>query len=395
MQTKEKEVEVFTLATTLILGGGTGGVVAANVLRRALGRRHKITLLDRKEKFNYASSFPLLIIGQRKAHQVSRNLAGLTKKGIEFIKTEIVAVKPQEFKVQTDGGTLEYDYLIISTGAEHHPEAVPGFQETAYNVYDLESNISLSNRLKKFRGGKVVVFISSLPIACPLAPYEMCFLLDDYFRHRGLWEKVKLSMVTPEPFPESLAHPSVGESMRKMLQKKQVELYTGAKVLFLDQGKGILQLDQGIRLEADLFLGIPPHWGPSFLAGSGLLDKGGWLEVDPHNLQTRNKRIYGIGDATSLKTPISKAFAPKAGVFAHFQAEVVARNLALTIRGEKERFRYKGKGMCIYYTGSGQARYTSVDYYHKPMPQVKATRPSKIAAWAKKAAERDFLNRWF
>ena len=285
--------------------------------------------------------------------------------------------------------------MIVSPGAEHHPEAVPGFRETAYNVYDLENNISLSNRLNKFRSGKIVIFISSLPFTCPPAPYEIAFLLDDYLRYKGLREKVQLFMVTPEPYPTPLAHPSVGESTRRMMQKRQIELYTEAKVLFLDQSTGTLQLDQGISLEADLFLGIPPHWGPSFLANSGLLDKGGWLEVDPYTLQTRNKRIYGIGDATSLHIPVSMAVAPKAGVFAHFQAEVVARNLASIIQGKKERFRYTGKGICLYYTGLGQARYLSVNYYKKPMPLVKVTRPLKIASWAKKAFERDFLKRWF
>ncbi|MGI5882805.1 MAG: FAD-dependent oxidoreductase, partial [Dethiobacteria bacterium] len=226
------------MSTVLILGGGTGGVVAANVLRRALGNRHNITLLNRREKFIYGASFPLLIVGKRKAHQLMRGLVGLGKKGIEFLKTEVKAVKPQEFRVQTDEGTLKYDYLVMSPGAEHHPETVPGFQEIAYNVYDLQSNVYLSERLKKFRVGKIVIFISSLPIACPLAPYEICFLIDDYFRRRGLREKTKISFVTPELFPEPLAHPLIGEGMRKMLLERDIELYTGARILFLDQDRG-------------------------------------------------------------------------------------------------------------------------------------------------------------
>ncbi|NMA14710.1 MAG: FAD-dependent oxidoreductase, partial [Clostridia bacterium] len=94
----------------LILGGGTGGVVAANVLRRALGSRHNITLLNRQEEFIYGASFPLLIVGRRKAHQLTRNLASLKKKGVEFLKTEVLAVVPQEFRVQTDRGEIKYDY---------------------------------------------------------------------------------------------------------------------------------------------------------------------------------------------------------------------------------------------------------------------------------------------
>lgn len=381
------------MTTTLIVGGGTGGVVAANVLRRALGKKHKIILLDRKEYYYYASSYPLLIIGRRKPKQIVRNLNKLSKKGIEFINAQVKSINPQDFKVQTESGTIEYDYLILSPGAEHHPESVPGFREGAYNVYDLESNISLNSRLKTFHHGKIVLFISSLPFTCPPAPYEIVFLLDDYFRSRGLREKIELSMVTPEPYPEPVAHPLVGESIRKMMQQRQIGLYSGAKVLNLSEGT--LRLDQGINMKADLFLGIPSHWGPSFLAGSGLLGVDGWLEVNPHTLQTRNKLIYAIGDATALRIPVSRVLAPKAGVFAHFQAEVVARNLASIIQGKKERFRYTGKGVCMYYTGSGQARYLSVNYYKKTMPIVKMTRPLKIASWAKKAIEQDFLKRWF
>ncbi len=333
------------MTTILILGGGTGGVVAANVLRRTLGKEHKIVLLDRKENYNYASSYPLLMLGKRKPGQISKKLQRLSRKAINVIKCEVESVSPQEFKVHTDKGSLEYDYLITSPGVEHHPEAVPGFREIAYNVYDLEGNISLSNRLKTFREGKIVIFISSLPFSCPTAPYEMAFLLDDYFRNQGLRGKIEIILVTPEPYPEPLAHPSVGDSIRKMMKKLQIGLFTEAKVLSLDPGRGTLLLDHGITLEGDLFLGIPPHWGPSFLAGSGLLDENGWLEVDPHTLETRNKRIYGIGDATSLRLPVTRVLAPKAGVFAHFEAEVVARNLASLIQGKKGDFRYTGKGV--------------------------------------------------
>lgn len=381
------------MTVTLILGGGTGVVVAANVLRKTLAQEHKIILLDRKENYSYKASYPLLMLGKRKTAHISRNLQRLSKKGIEVLKAEVKCINPQAFRVQTDRESIEYDYLILSPGAEHHPETVPGFRETAYNIYDLEEAVSLNNRLNTFRGGKIVIFVSSLPITCPSAPYEIAFLLDDYFRNLGLREKIKIVLVTPETEP--LAHPSVGNSIRKITKKLQIKLFTTAKVLSLNPEKSILQLDQGITIERDLFLGVPPHWGPSFLDNSGLLDECGWLEVDPYTLETRNKNIYGIGDATSLRVPVSGTYAPKSGLFAHFQAEVVARNLAAIIREEKRRFRYKGKGFCISYTGSGRALYLKLNYYKKPKPQIKLIKPLKIFSWAKRIAERDFLKRWF
>jgi sulfide:quinone oxidoreductase len=383
------------MSTVVILGGGTGGVVCANVLGKTLGKGHRVVLVDRKDSHVFMGSYPLLMINKRKAEDITRKLENLAKKGVEFIHSEVKKVLTEQSAVQTDSGYIEYDYLIISLGAEHHPETVPGFAEGAYNIYNFDDVIRLGSHLKTIRGGKIVLFISSLPIICPSAPYEIVFLLDEYFRERGIRDKVELSLVTPEQSPFPLAGPRVGASFRRMLQERRIGLTTNARVLTLDPSSKTLALDQGINVQADLFLGIPSHWGPTVMRSTGLVEEGGWLEVDPYTLETKRKNVFAIGDATGLRLPVMNVFAPKAGIFAHYQAEVVSRNIALLIKGEKARFRYTAKGLCIMNTGFGRARYSTVRYFTKPKPFITLLRPARWAYWAKLAFEKYWLTRFF
>jgi sulfide:quinone oxidoreductase len=333
--------------TVVVLGGGVGGVVASNVLRKTLPKKHRVVLVDRNDRHNFRSSLPLLLVNKRRPAQISRKLENLRRKGIDFIQAEISQLDTGRRTVETSGGELDYDYLVVSLGAEHHPETVPGMAAGSYNPWSFEGASRLRQKLAAFKRGKIVMFAASLPFTCPPAPYETMFLLDEYFRRRGLRGQVDLTLVTPEPTPEPLAGPKVGDSVRRMLEQRGIELITQARVLSLHShnGSGSLLLDHGISIPGDLFLGIPPHWGPSVLRDSGLVEEGGWITVDPDTLEARADRVYGIGDAAAVKLPVMKVWAPKAGIFAHYQAEVVGRNIACMIAGEKPRFRYTGKGL--------------------------------------------------
>jgi sulfide:quinone oxidoreductase len=201
--------EALFLAAVIILGGGTGGVVAANVLSKTLDKKHRIVLVDRKDSHVFQSSYPMTIVNKRNPRNITRKLDLLQKKGIDFIQAEVISVNQEQCNVQTDKGIIDYDYLIVSLGVEHHPETVPGFTDGAYNVYDLEDVTRLQDTLKGFKKGKIVLFISSIPFSCPPAPYEITFLLDAYFRERGIRDKVELSIIIPETSPEAHARPAV------------------------------------------------------------------------------------------------------------------------------------------------------------------------------------------
>ncbi|MDP4127547.1 MAG: FAD-dependent oxidoreductase [Bacillota bacterium] len=378
---------------TLILGGGIGGIVAANVLKKHMGASMQVTVVDREPNHYFASSFPLLMIGEKKTSKITRELKRLESKKIEVLLSEVTKLDLHGHRVTTTKGDLDYHYLIISLGVEYHLETVPGFREFALNAYDLKDIIKINNRLNNFSSGQIVLFISSSPYKCPPAPYEIMFLLDQFFRHRRLRHKVKLTIVTPDYSPEPLAPPEVGQSVRNMLNKKGIELITEAKVLNVE--KNVLILDHGTKIYADLLLGIAPHWTPEVLRNTDLVDSRGYVKVNPLTLETSYPGVYAIGDATAIRLPVMGAYAPKAGVFAHAQADVVARNIVLLSRGLKPKYRYKGKGMCIMNTGFGRARYSTVHYYKKPQPFITLLRPTKLAYWAKVAFEKYWFKRSF
>lgn len=377
---------------TLILGCGIGGIVTSNVLKKIMGQDMQVTVVDRKPDYHYPGAFPLLMIGQRSPESISRSLKRLNRKNIEFICDEIMELDFENNRVLTTQHILPYDYLVIALGVEYRSESVPGFNEYVLNAYEFEDVIKINERIHSFDSGRIVFFISSLPFKCPPAPYEMVFMLDYFFRQRGNRSKVELVMVTPEVSPEPLAGPKVGQSVRKMLADRNIELITEAKILGVE--KDALILDHGMVVKGEMFLGIAPHWTPRVIRSTNLVDSNGFVEVNPNTLETDLPNVYAIGDVTALKLPVIEAYAPKAGIFAHYQGEVVARNIACLARGLSPRYRYTGKGSCIMHTGFGRARYSTVNYFAKPKPFITLLRPSRISYLAKIAFEKYWLNCW-
>lgn len=260
------------------------------------------------------------------------------------------------------------------------------------NAYEFEDVIKINQCIQDFYSGKIVFFISSLPVKCPPAPYEMVLMLDQFFRQRGLRNKVELTMVTPEISPEPLAGPKVGRSVRKMLSERSIKLITGAKILSVR--KNALILDQGTVIDGNLFIGVASHWTPKVLRNTNLVDSRGFVKVNSSTLETNLPNVYAIGDATAIKLPVIEAYAPKAGIFAHYQGEVVARNIARLAQGLSSKYRYIGKGACIMYTGFHRARYSTVHYFTKPAPFITLLRPSIPSYLAKIAFEKYWLNCW-
>lgn len=145
----------------LILGGGVGGLVAANELRKRLPKEHRVTLVDREASFVFTPSFLWLLIGDRTAEKISRPLARLEKKGIEVVRGEIQRIDPERREVAVDGRTLAGDYLVLALGAELAPEAIPGLSEAGHNFYTLRGAESFRDAFASFGGGKIVILTAA------------------------------------------------------------------------------------------------------------------------------------------------------------------------------------------------------------------------------------------
>lgn len=331
------------MATTVILGGGVGGVVTATELRKRVNGAHRVVLVDRTTQHLFAPSLLWLMLGLREGHQITRDLFRLKRKGIEVIQAEVEGIDLKAQRVGTTTGELSYDYLVIALGAEAMPEAMPGLAEVAHNVYDLRGAEKLWDALRGFGGGRVAVAIASLPFKCPAAPYEAAMLMEAAFARRGIRSQIQLNVYTPETLPMPVAGPEMGRLVKELVESKGIGFHPQLKLAAVDPARKTLRFDGGREERFDLLLAIPPHRPPQAIRETGITNEAGWIPVDKGSMETSVENVYALGDVTAIKLP-NGLMLPKAGVFAHAQAKAVAERLVARLKGTSSEARFKGDG---------------------------------------------------
>jgi sulfide:quinone oxidoreductase len=380
--------------TVLILGGGVGGLVAANKLRMLLPKQHHVVLIDREPSFVFAPSFLWLMTGGRTAEKISRPLARLEKRGVEVVQGEIERIDPEKREVVVDGRCLAGDHLIIALGAELAPETVPGLEDAGHNFYTLAGAEALRDRFAGFTGGKLVVLTAAPAYKCPAAPYEAAMLLEYACRKRKIRDLTQIDLYAAEPGPMGVAGPDVSKAVRGMVEGKGVMYHHEHQIREVDVGDRRLKFANGVEAPYDLLAYVPPHRAPKVVRKTGLVSESGWVQVDRNTLETKYPGVYALGDVVAIPLKLGKPL-PKAGVFAHAEAEVVASNIARTITGKGKPASFNGHGECFIETGDGKAGLGKGNFYAEPLPQIKIHPPARHWHVAKVLFEKDWLRRWF
>lgn len=376
----------------VILGGGTGGLVVANKLHKALGKDNDILLVDKVKNHLFFPSLLWLMVGWRNKEQIQKPLSLLQKKGIRFINAEVSKIDFETRRIFISQEAIPFDYLIIALGASIFPEKFPGFSKAAYNLYDLDGVEKIRNAIDDFSGRRIVILITSKPFKCPAAPYEAALLLSAYFTKKK--KDVEIELVTPELLPMGVAGQGVGNTVVSLLQSRGIRFTPQHQAVKIDPVKKEIAFQNEKTLSYDLLIGIPTHGLPTVLEGSPILAENGWVKVNMRTLETGLENVYALGDVTTITLPAGKPL-PKAGVFAHFQAEVVAHNIAAKIKGISPDKEYSGKGSCFIELGDGRAGFASGNFYTEPEPVVNLKNPSIIWHWVEVLFEKWWLWRWF
>jgi sulfide:quinone oxidoreductase len=324
--------------TILVLGGGIGGQVVANELRRTLPREHRITVIERDLRHAFAPSFLWVMTGDRRPEQVTRDLRELVRPGVEVRQGNVRVIDLANRQVKVDEDSLAYEYLVIALGAELAPDAIPGLAAGAHTFYTLAGATRLQAALDDVKTGTVAVVVSALPYKCPGAPHEAAMLLADFFRRRGRGDTVSVHLFTPEPQPMPVAGPVLGDAVRQMLEQRGISFHPSHKLTAVNAETRELLFEGQSPINCDLLVAIPPHRSPAVVGEAGLANEAGWVPVDRQTLATPHEHVFAIGDVTAVGIPGRwkpdvPLPLPKAGVFAHAQALVVAHRLASEVTG--------------------------------------------------------------
>jgi len=348
-------------ASVVVLGGGVGGTLAANLISKELGRDARVTVVDPSGMHVYQPGFLYVAMGQANGRWLSRDERTLLRHDVDLAVERAVRIDADLGTVElARGGRLTWDYLVIATGARLVPEQIPGLTEGAFGFYSLEDAERLREELRRFRGGRVKIGVAGIPYKCPPAPVEFAFMLDGSLRRRGLRKRTEITLLSP--LNRAFTIESASKLIQPIMERRGIALETFFNVEAVDASAGVVSSIEGDKTEYDLLVLVPPHRGQELIDRSGLGDPGGWVPTDRHTLQVEGQeRIFAIGDATNL--PISKS-----GSTAHFEAPVVASRIASLIRGTAPRSNYGGRVMCFLETGDGRATTLRFDYEHPPVP---------------------------
>jgi sulfide:quinone oxidoreductase len=353
----------------VILGGGVGGTLVANLLVRKLRYdidRHEasVTLVDEMGQHVYQPGFMYIAMGGERAEKLVRPERSLLDEEVQLQVGRAVRIDEAKSQVEMDDGSfIGYDELVIATGSRIVPEEIEHFGEEAHHFYNADAALRLRHALDAFTGGRIVIGIAGMPYKCPPAPLEVAFLIESELRERGLREKSELHYCSP--IGRAFTIETVSEMATPILAEKGIELHTFFNVEAIDPQRKVVQSLEGEELPYDLLILVPPHRGSKLVIDSGLAPASGWLPTDHHTLQVGGRpNVYALGDATDL--PLSKA-----GSTAHFEAPIVAERIAATVQGREPRGKhadYTGKVMCFFEVGDGKGTLLQFDYDHPPRP---------------------------
>jgi len=352
----------------LILGAGTAGTMVANRMRRLLDTDEwAITIVDQNATHYYQPGFLFIPFGMYSKNDVIKPKRDFIPAGVELIMSPIEAIEPEHNRVKLvkDNRILNYDFLVIATGTQTHPDQTPGLHEhewykTIYDFYTIEGAVALAKHLRTWRGGRLVVNVVENPIKCPVAPLEFLMLADWFFHEEGIRDKVDIIYATP--LPGAFTKPIASQHLGDILDRKGVKVVPEFLLEHVDpDAKKIVAYDEQ-EIEYDLLVSVPLNMGSEVIAQSGLGNELNYVPVDKHTfLSPKYPNIFALGDAAALPTS-------KAGSVAHFAVDCWSENFLRYIDGLEMLPTFDGHANCFIESGFGKGLLIDFNYDVEPLP---------------------------
>ena len=350
----------------IILGAGTAGTMMANHLHNELDTNEwEILILDEREEHYYQPGYLFLPFDIYDPKDIVKPIKEFIPKGVKLFTDKIELLDPNKnLVIMKKGDQLSYDILIIATGSKIAPEEVKGmkgkgWQQNVFDFYTFEGALALRNKLREWKGGKLVVHITEMPIKCPVAPLEFAFLADSFFKHKHMRDKVSITYVTP--LSGAFTKPEATKALEHLLNEKNIQIESDFAIAEVDNENNKIIDYGGREIAFDLLVTVPTNKGDDLMERSGMGDDLNYVPTHKATLQSlKYKNIFVIGDASNIP-------ASKAGSVAHFEAEILTENILRFMKGESLKEEFDGHANCFIETGNGKALLIDFNYTHEPV----------------------------
>lgn len=355
------------MKTFLILGAGTGGTMVANKMAAALDPQEwRVVIVDKDENHYYQPGFLFIPFGIYSPADVVKPKRNFLPPTVEVVFGEIELIEPDKNRVKLNGKSISYDYLVIATGCSIHPQETSGmvdgggWRNNIFDFYTLDGAASMARFLKFWKGGRMVLNITEMPIKCPVAPLEFLFLADWFFHERGIRDKVDITFATP--LPGAFTKPRAASILGGMLEARDIHLESEFAIMEVDNAKQVIRSYDQREIPYDLLVTIPTNMGADVIGASGMGDELNFVPVDKHTLQSEKwPNVWLIGDA-------SNAPASKAGSVAHFMLDIVVENILRHMEGLEPLPKFDGHANCFIESGFEKGVLIDFNYEVEPLP---------------------------
>lgn len=316
------------MANILILGGGFGGLIAAERISAAVDSPHQITLVSPNRKFTFYPALVHLAFGKCEPDDITFDLwEKLKDMGVRFVQGEMVRIHEESRAVEIAGedfsGEIGYDYLVIAPGRRLATEKVPGFFENAHHLLGVNAALKFGDAVRTFRSGEIIVGLCP-DARLPVPVCEAAFALAKKFKTEIRTGDIHLKVIFPESLEVAFGGANLHKELEAAFQRNGISVLYDIRINEITKDEVLS--DDGHHIKHDLLMLVPPFRGHALLRNLGT-DDSDFVKVDGKMRIPGFDKAYAAGDIVAFSGP----------KFAHMavrQAEVAAANLIAEIKGK-------------------------------------------------------------
>ncbi len=399
------------MAHIVVMGAGIGGMPAAYEMRESLSKDHKVTVVSSQDYFQFTPSNPWVAVGWRDKESITLPIAPmLERKGISFIPKAVTSINAENNNLTLlDGETVNYDYLIITTGPKLFFDEVPGSGPHGghtHSVCTVDHALSFFKDYEEFLKNPGPVVIGAMPFASCFGPaYEFAFILDTDLRRRKIRHKVPITFVTSEPYIGHLGLGGVGDSkgmLESELRSHDMKWIVNAKTTKVEAGKlfvseldaqGAVLKDHEVPFKMSMML--PAFKGVDAVAAvPNLCNPRGFVLIDEHQRSKAYKNIFSAGVCVAIPpveaTPVATG-APKTGYMIETMVTAIVKNIADELAGKEVSAKATWNAICLADLGDTGAAFVALPQI--PPRNVNWFKKGKWVHYAKIAFEKYFMRK--